>query len=70
VLHIAAVSQIRWHTPGQAYYRRKLEHKTPGEARRALERQLSNVVYRHLLADPHAREAVRGGQVGTELAST
>ena len=70
VLHIAAVSQMRWDTPGQAYYRRKLaEHKTPGEARRALKRQLSNVVYRHLLADAHAREAVRGGQVGTELAS-
>lgn len=70
VLHIAAVSQIRWDTPGRAYYRRKLaEHKTTGEARRALKRQLSNVVYRHLLADDRAREAVRGGQTGTELAS-
>jgi transposase len=44
VLHIAAVSQIRWDTPGRAYYRRKLsENKTTGEARRALKRQLSNV---------------------------
>ena len=70
VLHIAAVSQIRWDTPGRAYYQRKLaEHKTTGEARRALKRQLSNAVYRQLLADARAREAVRGGQTGTELAS-
>lgn len=70
VLPIAAVSEIRWDAPGRAYYGRKLaEHKTTGEARRALKRPLSNVVYRHLLADAHAREAVRGGQTGTELAS-
>jgi transposase len=70
VLHIAAVTQIRHDTPGRTYYRRKLaEHKTPGEARRALKRQLSNVVYRHLLTDARAREAVRGGQTGTRLAS-
>jgi transposase len=69
VLHIAAVSQIRWDTPGRTYYRRKLaEHKTSGKARRALKRQLSNVVYRHLLFDARPREAVREGQTGTELA--
>ncbi len=35
------------------------------EALRALKRQLSDVVYRRLLADQRAREAVRGGQLGT-----
>jgi transposase len=40
-----------------------------GPAMRALKRQLSDVVYRRLLADQRRREAARGGQVGTRLAS-
>lgn len=69
-LPIAAVSHNRFDTPGQAYDRRKLaEHLTPGEAGRARKRPLPNDVFQHLLADARAREVVRGGQVGTELAS-
>src|ERR687897_445986 len=52
-LHIAAVTQIRHrHSPGRAYYERKLaEGKTPREAIRALKRRLSDIVWRHLIAD-------------------
>jgi transposase len=54
-LHIAAITQIRHpHSPGRAYYERKLtEGKTPREAFRALKRRLSDVVLRHLIADAH-----------------
>jgi len=34
------------------------------EALRALKRQLSDVIYRRLLADERARQVVRGGQTG------
>jgi transposase len=51
-LHVAAVTQIRNDTPGQAYYRRKLdEGKTRKEALRALKRQIAKAVYRQLTAD-------------------
>jgi transposase len=52
-LHIAAITQIRHpHSPGRRYYDRKLaEGKTPREAIRALKRRLSDVVWRHLVAD-------------------
>jgi transposase len=52
-LHIAAITQIRYpHSPGRHYYDRKLaEGKTPREAIRALKRRLSDVVWRHLVAD-------------------
>ena len=51
-IHMAAVTQIRYPTPGRVYYDRKLaEGKTKKEALRALKRRLSNVVYRHLVAD-------------------
>ena len=54
-LHIAAITQIRYgHSPGRRYYDRKLaEGKTPREAVRALKRRLSDVVWRHLVADAH-----------------
>jgi transposase len=54
-LHIAAITQIRYtHSPGRCYYDRKLtEGKTPREAIRALKRRLSDVVWRHLVADAH-----------------
>jgi hypothetical protein len=45
------------------------ERKTSGEAMRALKRQLSDVIYRRLLADARRREAARGRQPGTRLAS-
>jgi transposase len=52
-LHCAAITQIRHrHSPGRAYYDRKLaEGHTPREAIRSLKRRLSDVVWRHLIAD-------------------
>ncbi|MGW4985376.1 IS110 family transposase [Streptomyces mirabilis] len=51
-LHIIAVCQIRNPGRGQDYYQRKIaEGKTPAEARRALKRRLSNVVYRIMKRD-------------------
>ena len=52
-LHCAAITQIRHrHSPGRGYYDRKLaEGKTPREAIRSLKRRLSDVVWRHLVAD-------------------
>jgi transposase len=52
VLHIIATCQIRDGGLGQDYYRRKIsEGKTPAEARRALKRRLSNVIYRTMKRD-------------------
>ncbi|MEV6056383.1 transposase [Streptomyces sp. NPDC052107] len=52
VLHIVAVCQIRDGGRGQDYYLRKIaEGKTAAEARRALNRRLSNVVYRIMKRD-------------------
>ena len=52
-LHCAAITQIRHrHSPGRGYYERKLaEGHTPREAIRSLKRRLSDVVWRHLIAD-------------------
>ncbi len=52
-LHLAALCQIRQtSSQGRRYFDRKLdEGKTKKEALRALKRQISNTVYRHLLAD-------------------
>ena len=52
-LHCAAITQIRHaHSPGRSYYERKLaEGHTPREAIRALKRRLSDVAWRHLIAD-------------------
>jgi hypothetical protein len=49
--------QIRHrHSPGRAFYERKLaEGKTKKEAVRALKRRLSDVAYRHLVADAQRR---------------
>jgi transposase len=52
VLHIMAVVQLRHDTPGRAYYRRRVaEGKTTKEAKRALKRHLSDVVYKQMLRD-------------------
>ena len=51
-LHIAAICQIRFDTPGRVYYLRKVEEgKTKKEAIRSLKRRLSDAVYRQLLLD-------------------
>ncbi len=57
VLHTAAKTQIRLRGAGRTYYERKLaEGKSSSEALRALKRQLSDVVYRRLLADHQRRQ--------------
>jgi transposase len=58
-IHMAAVTQIRHaHSPGRAYFERKLEEKkTSKVALRALKRRISDTVYRRLVAD--ARRARR-----------
>ncbi|WP_165945553.1 transposase [Micromonospora sp. KC606] len=51
-LHTIAVCQARDPGPGRVYYLRKIsEGKTPAEARRALKRRLTNVLYRQLIKD-------------------
>jgi transposase len=52
-LHIAAITQIRHrHSPGRQYYdRKRAEGHTAREAIRALKRRLSDIVWRHLVAD-------------------
>ena len=52
MLHIAAVSQLRYPGEGRDYYQKKLtEGKTSKEAIRALKRRISDVVYQQLWAD-------------------
>ncbi len=52
VLHMAAVSQLRYPSEGRTYYDKKIaEGKTSKEALRALKRRISDVVYRRLIAD-------------------
>ena len=52
VLHIAAVSQLRYPSKGRDYYQKKLaEGKTSKEAIRALKRRISDVVYQQLKTD-------------------
>jgi transposase len=58
-VHLIAVAQIRFaHSPGRAYYDRKIsEGKTGKEALRALKRRVSDAVWRRLADD--ARRAQR-----------
>ena len=76
VLHIMATVQLRHQTEGRAYYdRRKADGKTSAEARRALKRKLSNIVYRTLVDDAitHAVAGTRtgpGGQKGHDSDSS
>jgi transposase len=58
-LYSIAIVQARHHPPARAYLARKIaEGKTPREARRALKRQLANVVYRRLYAWAEATPAL------------
>jgi transposase len=57
-IHTIAVCQARDPGPGRVYYLRKIsDGKTPAEARRALKRRLTNVIYRHILRDQQRRPA-------------
>ena len=72
MIHIAAVTQIRNTTDGQAYYRRKkAEGKKPLEALRCLKRRISDSIYRQLLADAErAAGADPGGHRGASQESS
>ncbi|MFE3760144.1 IS110 family transposase [Nocardia tengchongensis] len=72
VLHVMAVVQLRNPTAGRAYFdARKNAGKTSMEAMRLLKRQLSNVVFRCMLADQRRDEkASPGGHSGTTLQSS
>jgi transposase len=51
-MHLAAVTQIAHDCPGRAYYQRKIASgKSIKEAMRALKRQISDAVFRQLVAD-------------------
>src|SRR5215469_212919 len=74
-IHMTAVTQIRYrHTPGRAYYDRKLaEGKTPKEALRSLKRRISDAIFARLQAD--ARKATTrargpGGQQGNDFVAS
>jgi transposase len=71
-IHIIAVTQIRHrHSPGRAYYDRKLtEGKTTKEALRALKRRISDALYTRMRNDARAATAAAdtgpGGQPGND----
>jgi transposase len=57
-IHVAAVTQPRYPGEGRDYYdRKRAEGKSTKEAIRALKRQISNAVYRALVADARRRQA-------------
>ena len=52
ILHIIHVTQARCHPPAKEYLARKiLENKSKREARRCHQRQLANVIIRHMWND-------------------
>jgi transposase len=61
-LHVMAITQQSHPGAGKTFHEKKIgEGKTPGEARRALKRHLSDLVYATLLADAQRSP---GGHVG------
>jgi len=72
-IHMAAVTQIRHrHSPGRAYYDRKLaEGKTGKEALRCLKRRISDAIFACLQADARRAAPAKspGGQPGNHPAS-
>ncbi len=69
-VHMAAVTQVRYpHSEGRVYYDKKLaEGKTAKEALRALKRQISDALYKHLkaVAARAAGPGSPGGQPGND----
>jgi hypothetical protein len=63
VIHMAAVTQIRWrHSPGRGYYDRKIaEGKTKKEALRALKRHISDALWAAMVADARSAAAAAAG---------
>lgn len=69
-LHTIAVTQIGHKGLGYEYFQHRLrEHDTAVEARRALRRRLSDVVYACLLQDHALHATPGGGEVGPEVAA-
>ncbi len=72
-IHMAAMTQVSHpHSPGRAYYDRKLaESKTIKEALRSLKRRISDVIYAALITDaPSQTKAGPGGQTGSVSVSS
>ena len=65
-IHMAAITQVRYrHSDGRAYYDKKIaEGKTGKEALRALKRQISDAICKHLKADAARAAQGPGGQAG------
>jgi transposase len=56
-IHIAAITQLRQPCPGREYYdRKRADGKNTKEAIRALKRQISNAIFRALVADARRLE--------------
>jgi transposase len=72
-IHMTAVTQVSHpHSPGRAYYDRKIaEGKTGKEALRSLKRRISDVIYAALVADARQQtNAGPGGQTGNDSVSS
>ena len=67
-IHMAAVTQVRYqHSGGRAYYDRKIAEGKAGKAAlRALKRQISDAIYKHLKADAACTAQGPGGQAGND----
>jgi len=71
VLHVMAVTQLRYDGDARAYFKRQLAAgKTRAEAMRSLKRHLSNVVYRHMINDAKQARTSPGGHTGATLTSS
>lgn len=70
-LHMMAITQVRSHPDGRAYYQRKrAAGKSHNEAMRCLKRRLVSVIYRTMAADAQRRKVDPGGQAGATLTSS
>ncbi len=70
-IHTAAVTQLRYPCEGRKNdHRKRAEGKNTKEAIRVLKRQLSNVVYRTMVADARRLEAVIDGPGKDNLGTT
>ena len=77
MIHMAAVTQIRYHgTTGRAYYDRKLAEGMTGKAAlRSLKRKVSDAIYSQMINDaaqlvPNTPAKDPGGQSGNDSASS
>ena len=70
-LHMMAITQVRSHPGGRAYYQRKrAAGKSHNEAMRCLKRRLVSVIYQTMATDAQRRKVDPGGQSGASLTSS